>query len=157
MRIKVVRRLSLEEIQRRLKMHEASKGMPFSEFERRFIERKLDPGLFGEYVEWAGLVHAYEAYVEGGELDYTVEEVREAKTDELRKTLMIKRLELLGVVATSHVESINDVARKVGRNVKNVYNDLKALERMGFLYFRKAGKRNLIPESLIEEISVIIQ
>ena len=71
--------------------------------------------------------------------------------------LTVKRLELLGVVATSHVESINDVARKVGRNVKNVYNDLKALEKMGFLHFRGVGKRNLIPESLIEEISVIIQ
>lgn len=157
MRIKVVRRLSLEEIRRQLKTHESRRGMPFSEFERRFIERKIDPGLFGEYVEWASLVHAYEAYEEGGELDYAVEEAREIKTDELEKTLTFKRLELLRTISTSHVESINDVARKVGRNVKNVYNDLKALEKMGFLHFRKVGRRNLIPESLIEEVSVIIQ
>jgi len=157
LRIKVVRRLSLEEIRRQLKTHESRRGMPFSEFERRFIERKIDPGLFGEYVEWASLVHAYEAYEEGGELDYAVEEAREIKTDELEKTLTFKRLELLRTISTSHVESINDVARKVGRNVKNVYNDLKALEKMGFLHFRKVGRRNLIPESLIEEVSVIIQ
>jgi len=157
LRIKVARRLSLEEIRKQLKMHEARRGMPFSEFERRFIERKVDSGLFGEYVEWASLVHAYEAYEEGGELDYAVEEVREIKTDELEKMLTFKRLELLRTISTSHVESINDVARKVGRNVKNVYNDLKALEKMGFLHFRKVGRRNLIPESLIEEVSVIIQ
>ena len=157
MRIKVVRRLSLEEIRRQLKTHESRRGMPFSEFERRFIERKIDPGLFGEYVEWASLVHAYEAYEEGGELDYAVEEAREIKTDELERMVTFKRLELLRTISTSHVESINDVARKVGRNVKNVYNDLKALEKMGFLHFRKVGRRNLIPESLIEEVSVIIQ
>lgn len=117
----------------------------------------MDPGLFGEYVEWASLVHAYEAYEEGGELDYAVEEAREIKTDELERMVTFKRLELLRTISTSHVESINDVARKIGRNVKNVYNDLKALEKMGFLHFRKVGRRNLIPESLIEEVSVIIQ
>jgi len=157
LRIKVVRRLGLEEIRRRLKVHETRMGMPFPEFERRFIERRVDHGLFGEYVEWASLVHAYEAYVEGGELDYTVEEIREFKTDELQKMLTFKRLELLEVISMSHVESINDVARKVGRNVKNVYSDLKILEKMGFLHFRKVGRRNMIPESLIEEVSVIIQ
>jgi len=157
LRIKIVRRLSLEEIRRQLTIHETKRGMPFSEFERRFVERKVDVGLFGEYVEWASLVHAYEAYEEGGELDYTVEEAREIKTEELEKMLTFKRLELLRIVSTSHVESINDVARKAARNVKNVYNDLKALEKIGFLHFRKVGRRNLIPESLIEEISVIIQ
>jgi len=157
LRIKIARRLTLEEIRRRLKARESRTGIPFSEFERRFIERKVDPGLFGEYVEWASLVHAYEAYEEGGELDYAVEEAREIKTDELERMVTFKRLELLRTISTSHVESINDVARKIGRNVKNVYNDLKALEKMGFLHFRKVGRRNLIPESLIEEVSVIIQ
>jgi hypothetical protein len=157
MRIKIVRRLGLEEIRRRIKAYETTTGMPFSEFERRFVERELDAGLFGEYVEWAGLIHAYEAYVEGGELDYSIEETYDAKTEDLREMLMVKRLELLGAIATSHVESINDVARKVGRNVKNVYSDLKALEKMGFIRFRRAGRRNLIPESLIDEISIVIQ
>jgi predicted transcriptional regulator len=63
----------------------------------------------------------------------------------------------LAAISTSHVESINDLARKVGRNVKNVYNDLKLLEKERYLRFRKVGKRNLIPETLIEEISAIIQ
>lgn len=49
MRIKTVRRLGLEEVKKRLKEYEAKRRMPFSEFERRFIERRVDLGLFGEY------------------------------------------------------------------------------------------------------------
>jgi len=157
LRIRVVRKLSLQEVVKSLRNHEVAKGMPFSEFERRFIERKLDPGLFGEYVEWASLVHAYEAYVEGGELDYSVEEIRDIEADELKKMLTPKRLELMEIISTSHVESINDVARKTARNVRNIYGDLKILEKMGFLRFRKVGRRNMIPETLIEEISILIQ
>ena len=152
-----MRRLDLEEIRKKLKEHEAKRRMPFSEFERRFIERKVAPGLFGEYVEWASLVHAYEAYVEGGELDYTVEEIRDIGVNELERVWNPRRLELLVAISTSHVESINDLARKVGRNIRNVYSDLKLLEKGGYLRFRKVGKRNLVPETLIEEISAIIQ
>ena len=39
LRIKVVRRLSLEEVKRRLQEHEAAIGMSFAEFEKKFIER----------------------------------------------------------------------------------------------------------------------
>lgn len=152
-----MRRLGLEEVKKKLREYEAKRRMPFSEFEKRFIERKVDPGLFGEYVEWASLVHAYEAYVEGGELDYVVEETKDIGLDKLGEVWNPRRLELLASISTSHVGSINDLARKVGRNVKNVYNDLKLLEREGYLCFRKVGKRNLVPETLIEEISVIIQ
>ncbi len=132
-------------------------GMSFSEFEKRFIERKIDVGLFGEYVEWANLLHAYEAYVEGGELDYMVEEILKIRSDELDKILNSRRLELLETISKFRVESINDVARKVRRNVKNVYNDLKLLEKRGLLHLRKVGKRNIIPETLIEEFSIVIQ
>jgi predicted transcriptional regulator len=157
LRIKILRRLSLEEVKKRLHEHETVAGMSFPEFEKRFIERKIDVGLFGEYVEWANLLHAYEAYVEGGELDYMVEETLKIRSDELDKILNSRRLELLETISKSHVESINDVARKVRRNVKNVYNDLKLLEKRGLLHLRKVGKRNIIPETLIEEFSIVIQ
>lgn len=156
MRLKVVRRLSLEEVKKRLQEHEIANRMLFSEFEKQFIEGKVDPGLFGEYVEWADLLHAYEAYMEGGELDYVVEETWRMKPEELEKMLNPRRLELLEMISGSHIESINDVARKVGRNVRNVYDDLKLLEKKGFLHFRKVGKKKMVPETRIEEVSVII-
>jgi hypothetical protein len=135
LRLKIVRRLSLEEVKKRLQEHEIANRMPFSEFEKQFIEGKVDPGLFGKYVEWADLLHAYEAYVEGGELDYVVEETWRMKPEELEKMLNPRRLEPLEMISGSHIESINDVARKVGRNVRNVYDDLKLLEKKGFLHF----------------------
>jgi predicted transcriptional regulator len=94
--------------------------------------------------------------MEGGELDYVVEETWRMKPEELEKMLNPRRLELLEMISGSHIESINDVARKVGRNVRNVYDDLKLLEKKGFLHFRKVGKKKMVPETRIEEVSVII-
>ncbi len=36
MRLKIVRRLSLEEVKKRLQEHEIANRMPFSEFEKQF-------------------------------------------------------------------------------------------------------------------------
>lgn len=141
MRLKIVRRLSLEEVKKRLQEHEIANTMPFSEFEKQFIEGKVDPGLFGEYVDWADLLHAYEAYMEGEELDHVVEETWRMKPEELEKMLNPRRLELLEMISGSHIESINDVARKVGRNVRNVYDDLKLLEKRDFSTFERLAKR----------------
>jgi len=55
------------------------------------------------------------------------------------------------------VESINDLAQKVRRNVKNVYQDLQVLRKLGFVALRKRGKRNLVPEALVEEITFMIR
>jgi len=74
----------------------------------------------GEYVEWAELVHAYRGYIESGELDYVIEELRELNPLET-SFLTPKRLELLYNLANLHIESINDLAQKTRRNVKNVY------------------------------------
>jgi len=141
LRLKIVRRLSLEEVKKRLQEHEIANTMPFSEFEKQFIEGKVDPGLFGEYVDWADLLHAYEAYMEGEELDHVVEETWRMKPEELEKMLNPRRLELLEMISGSHIESINDVARKVGRNVRNVYDDLKLLEKRDFSTFERLAKR----------------
>ena len=81
MLLRVVRRLSLDEVVKRIKEFESRLGASFLEFEERFTEGRLDPGLFGEYVEWADLVHAYEAYVESGELDYASDEVSTCATE----------------------------------------------------------------------------
>jgi len=68
-----------------------------------------------------------------------------------------KRLELLYSLASLRPESINDLARKTKRNIKNVYQDLKALKTLGFVTFKKRGKRNIVPETLVEEITLMIR
>jgi hypothetical protein len=131
--------LNLDEVEMRIRNYEKEYSMTFDEFEELFLRKKLNRSLIGVYSEWAGLVHAYRGYVEGGELDYTIEEMHDLKPKE---TLLItpKRLELLYSVASLRPESINDLAQKTRRNVKNVYQDLKALKTLGFVTFKKRAR-----------------
>ena len=91
-----------------------------------------------------------------GELDYTAEEVKDFKPEQTA-LLTPKRIELLCQLAVLRVESINDLAQKVKRNVKNVYEDLKVLNMFGFVKLNKRKKRALIPETLVKEIAFIVR
>ena len=154
--IRVVRQLTLEEVQARIWNYEKERGLSFDEFEELFWRKKLDRRLMGTYSEWAGLVHAYRGYVESGELDYVIEEERELEPKKA-KLLTPKRLELLYSLVSLRPESINDLAHKTRRDVKNVYEDLKALRTLGFVSFKKRGRRNIVPETLVEEITLPIR
>jgi len=156
MLIRIVRRLTLDEVKSKIKQFEKEHDMIFDEFEELFLSRKLDRYMVGTYFEWASLVHAYRGYVEGGELDYIIEELRDLSPEETA-LLTPKRIELLYSLASLRAESINKMAQKTRRNVKNVYQDLKALQGLGFVTFRKRGKRNIIPETLVEEITLLIR
>lgn len=155
MLVRIVRRLTLEEISKHIESFEKKWGMSFDEFEELFLNRRVDRGMVDVYYEWASLVHAYRGYMEEGELDYSVEEIRDLTSEELA-FLTPKRLELLYSLG-QRIESINDLARKTRRDVKNVYQDLQLLSKLGFVIFKKMGKRNIIPETLIEEITLLIQ
>jgi hypothetical protein len=146
----------LDEVQKRIRDYEIQHGMPFDKFEELFLQKKVKHRLQDIYSEWAGLVHAYRAYVEGGEFDYVLEEIRDLKP---RETVLLtpKRLELLYSVASLHIESINELAQKTKRNVKNVYQDLKMLQTLGLVTFKKKGKRNIVPETLVQEITLLIR
>ncbi len=156
MLVRVVRQLTLDEVQARIQGFEKEYGMSFDEFEELFWKKQLDRRLMSRYSEWAGLVHAYRAYVEGGELDYIIEEERDLEPKEAA-LLTPKRLELLYSLASVRPESINDLAQKTRRDVKNVYEDLKALRTLGFVSFKKRGRRNIVPETLVEEITLLIR
>lgn len=102
------------------------------------------------------MVHAYHCYVEDGNLDYVVEELRELGSSEMA-LLTPKRLELLYNLADMRVESINDLAQKTRRNVKNVYQDLQAPRDLSFITFKKRGKRKIVPVTSVEEITFLIR
>jgi len=156
MLVKIVRRLTLEEVQGRIRALEKAHGMTFEELEELYLKKRVGRTMLGTYFDWAGLVHAYRGYMEDGELDYVVEEARDLSPDELA-LLTPKRLGLLYALASLRVQSINDLAQKVRRNVKNVYQDLQALRKLGFVALRKRGKRNLVPEALVEEITFMMR
>lgn len=131
-------------------------GLVFDEFEDQFLKRGRPRHLLSAYLEWAGLVDAYRGYEESGELDYVIEEVLEFDSEQLA-SLTPKRVELLNHLGKARVDSINELAHKVKRDVKNVYEDLLALRRLGLLMLKRRGKRNIVPESLVEEITFLIR
>ncbi|RLI44173.1 hypothetical protein DRO69_07960 [Candidatus Bathyarchaeota archaeon] len=156
MLIRVVRQLTVEEVVKKIKEFEIKHNMTFDEFEELFLEKRLNRQNTDVYFEWADLVHAYRGYVEGGELDYTVEELKDLSPSEMA-LLTPKRLQLLYDLAILKVGSINDLAQKTRRNVKNVYQDLQILKKLGFVAFKRIGKRNIVPETLVEEITLMVR
>ncbi|MGQ9545119.1 MAG: HVO_A0114 family putative DNA-binding protein [Candidatus Bathycorpusculaceae bacterium] len=154
--LKVTRNLTSEEIADRIRNFEKEFGMNFEKFEELFLGQKLDAKLARDYFEWAELVDSYKGYIEEGTVDYVIEEIKEFKTEQFA-LLTPKRMELLHKLATLRVESINDLAQKVKRNVKNVYQDLKVLSKFGFVKLNKRKGRAIIPETLVKEITFLIR
>lgn len=156
MLVRIVRSLTPEEVLKRIHAFEEQHDLVFEEFEDQFLKSKRPRHLLSTHLEWAGLVDAHRGYEEGGELDYIVEEIQEFSTERLAM-LTPKRVELLDQLASVRVESINELAHKVRRDVKNVYGDLLALQRLGLLVLKRRGKRNVVPETLVEEITFLIR
>jgi len=156
MLLKIVRNLTSEEILERIRKFEKEFGISFEKFEELFLGQRLDAKLARAYFEWAELVDSYKGYVEEGTVDYVVEEIKDFKPEQAA-LLTPKRMELLHQLATLRVESINDLAQKVRRNVKNVYQDLKVLSKFGFVKLNKRRGRAIIPETLVKEITFLIR
>lgn len=156
MLLRIVRDLTPEEVEKRIKEFEKQFGMSFEKFEELFLKQRLDAKYARLYFEWAELVNSYKGYIEEGTLDYTVEEVMDLKPEQVA-LLTLRRIELLLQIATLRAESINDLSQKIRRNVKNVYLDLQALNKLGFVEFKKRKGRNLIPETLVKEITFLIR
>jgi hypothetical protein len=156
MLLRIIRDLTSEEIEDRIHKLEREFGMSFDKFEGLFLKQQLDAKYTRTYFEWAELVDSYKGYIEDGELDYTSEEVKEYKSQQVA-LLTPKRIELLCQLAFLRVESINDLAQKVRRNVKNVYDDLKILSQFGFVRLNKRKGRALIPETPVKEIAFLIR
>jgi hypothetical protein len=154
--LRISRELTPEEVLEKIRGFEKQFGMRFDEFEGFFRSRKMGARRARAYSEWAELVDSYKGYVEDGELDYVAEEVKDFKPEQMA-LLTPKRIELLCQLAVLRVESINDLAKKVKRNVKNVYEDLKVLNAFGFVKLSRRKKRALIPETLVKEITFIVR
>jgi len=60
--------------------------------------------------------------------------------EELGRILTPCRIELLQKIRELNPNSIKELARKVGRDFKNVYNDLKVLHVAGLVEFKENGK-----------------
>ncbi len=77
----------------------------------------------------------------------------------LRKLLSNEKSRILYALKTNKPKSIYSLAKILGRDFKSVREDVKLLERFGFIEFHaeKIGKReSLKPVLLIEKLQIII-
>jgi len=103
-----------------------------------------------EFERWNSLLHALQAYEEGEGIEVAVEETF-SSIRLLRKVLTDRRIRLMEQIGFG-VSSISELAKKVGpRDIKNVYDDLQILKKLGFITLEKEEKR-VIPRLLLSSI-----
>jgi len=61
--------------------------------------------------------------------------------DDLMRTLTPRVLDLIEAIRRETPASINETARVVDRDVKNVYEELSRLARLGIVFFEEDGQR----------------
>jgi predicted transcriptional regulator len=87
------------------------------------------------------------------------EEVGFTSIEAARNFLTRERLALLRTIRSRHPGSLYELAKMVGRNFKNVQEDIRILERHGLVQIAKEarGKRKVkVPQVPFEEIALRI-
>lgn len=77
----------------------------------------------------------------------------------LRNILSNEKARILHILKSKNPKSIYGLAKELGRDFKSVRDDVKVLERFGFIEFHaeKTGKReSLMPVLTIDKIEIII-
>jgi len=149
MRVLVRRRLTIDEIMQKIRAYREKYGSIDAVRSRAYSEG-IKSKIWDIYAEWYALQSAYQSYEEDGEFFYVVEE--EISPDIARRILSPKMVELVRQIAIG-VDSISDLARKLGRSVSNVYKDLRFLADIGIVELYPIGRRKK-PYLLAEEIVV---
>jgi predicted transcriptional regulator len=78
----------------------------------------------------------------------------------LRQVLSNEKAKILDIVKREKPDSIYSVAKKLGRNFKSVYQDIKLLERFGFIELveeKDKGRTRLHPKITAETITINIK
>ena len=154
MQLKVTRTIPLEDVTQRVAEIEQRYTENMDDIPEKFNRGLVDRDAFEDYVEWMGMVQALGAWREGEDFEYLTEDIMELEWEEFSK-LTPRRLDLLDQLSRIRSESINDLAAKIGRDVKNVYMDLKKLESLGLIRLVKEG-RSMIPELLVHEVTLLL-
>lgn len=94
MLLRIIRNLAIEEVEEKIRRFEKEFGASFEKFEELFLKQKLDTKFVRVYFEWAELMNSYKGYIEDGELDYTIEEIKDFKPEQIA-LLTPRRIELL--------------------------------------------------------------
>lgn len=78
----------------------------------------------------------------------------------LRQLLSNEKARILHVIKTQKPKSIYELAKKLNRGFKTVNDDLKLLERFGFIKFVEEKTKNRVrhkPEILVDSVTINIR
>ena len=140
MQIKFVRKVKAEEL-----IKEFEKKYGSLEKLRRYLERHPDDYVaLIDYEDWMHFLENPDIEVEEGEIFVTDVSF-----------LTPQKLQLLEAIKKYNPKSIRELAKKVGRDVKNVYLDIKELEKAGVVELKTSGKAKKV-ELKFNEIHLII-
>lgn len=104
---------------------------------------------------------AWRAYVGGGAAGTDTLRVKKAAVfrDPIMffKFLSPERIRILDQLRTKErVESLNELARQLGRDPKNVYEDVRALEKRGLVRIERRNRRRSIPHLRVQRVTVTV-
>jgi predicted transcriptional regulator len=87
-----------------------------------------------------------------------VHDVNFTSYEAMRKLLTPRRLELLHVIKEQCPGSVYELAQLVGRDVKNINDDLVILANVGLIELRKTakGRKKVVPYVTVDKIQVEI-
>ncbi|MBO8179862.1 MAG: hypothetical protein H0Z19_05190 [Archaeoglobus sp.] len=125
MRIRFVRKVRAEEL---VKEFERKYGS-LERLERYLKDHPDDYVALMDYEDWKHLLANPDVEVEEGEI--VVTDV---------SFLTPQKLQILEAIKKYKPKSIRELAEKVGRDVKNVYLDVKDLERVGLIELHNSGR-----------------
>ena len=77
----------------------------------------------------------------------------------LRKLLSNEKSRILYVLKNEKITSIYSLAKKIKRDFKSVYEDLKFLEKLGFIEFyseKQGDRKKMVPHLLTDKINLIV-
>lgn len=111
------------------------------------IAIKPDPVLFSEIKQvWNSL--------DKGEKIQKHKGVYFENLDTMRKVLTEERLRILRTIKTNNPQSIYELAKLIGRDIKNTFNDVQFLAQMGLIELKKAkdGREKTTPQVNYDQI-----
>ncbi len=141
--------VEIEKIHRRKDIQHEMEGLEhrhgtIERLQQRVLSEKCgDPMAVDDYVVWKALKSPNAVFTEKIAVD----------SPGIFADLTPKRLEILEYVRMHNVKSIKDLAQELDRNYKNVYDDLKSMEKWGLVSLPRRG-RDKKPVSHVESLKV---
>jgi predicted transcriptional regulator len=97
-------------------------------------------------------------HISAGKAVQKVHDTNFTSYEAMRKVLTPRRLELLHIIKEKNPHSVYELARLVGRDLRNVNDDLAILTNIGLVELRgtKKGRKQVAPWVTVDKIQVEI-